>query len=87
MSEKLTRWCVFGVAISLVPLGFAWISLATTPGTLPTLNAVLKNGALFLITAAISGAAIGELVGSGPTRIRLKLAAGGGCVEIGRAHV
>ena len=74
MSEKLIRWCVVGVAIALLPVAFAWISLLTT-GQSATLNEVLENGALLLITAAISGAAIGELVGSGKARIKLKLAA------------
>lgn len=81
MSEKLIRWCVFGVAIALLPVAFAWVSLLTT-GQSATLNEVLENGALLLITAAISGAAIGELVGSGRARIKLKLCAGGGCVVV-----
>ncbi len=81
MSEKLIRWCVFGVAIALIPVAFCWASLLTA-GKSATLDRVLENGALLLITAAISGAAIGELVGSGKARIKLKLWAGGGCVVV-----
>ncbi len=81
MSEKLTRWCIFSVAISLLPLVTAWLGLLTG-GHSATLSDILKNGALLLITAAISGVAIGEVVGSGGAHIRLKLLAGGGCVLV-----
>ena len=60
--NRLARWLIFGVLLALVPLIFSWAArqMRSQPSDLHT---VLANGELFLVTAAISGAAVGELVG------------------------
>ena len=60
--HRFTRWLIFGVLLALVPLLFSWATrqLRAQPSSLDVL---LANGELFLVTAALAGAAIGELLG------------------------
>ncbi|MEM6635548.1 MAG: hypothetical protein AAF667_06615 [Pseudomonadota bacterium] len=62
--EKLSRWLIFSVAISLVPLIFAAISLASR-GSSVELIAVIGNGELLIISTSMCAAAVGELFGAG----------------------
>jgi hypothetical protein len=60
--HRFTRWLIFGVLLALVPLVFSWAAreMRAQPSSL---DVVLANGELFLVTAALSGAAAGELLG------------------------
>jgi hypothetical protein len=60
--NRFARWLIFGVLLALVPLLFSWATrqLRAQPSSLDVL---LANGELFLVTAALAGAAIGELLG------------------------
>ena len=60
--HRFVRWLIFGVLLALVPLVFSWAARAIRAQP-SSLDAVLANGELFLVTAGICGAAVGELVG------------------------
>ncbi len=76
MLIKVIRWMLFSVSIALVPLFFNYFSLKLR-GFDVDVQQIIQNGELMLIIAAMSAAAIGELVGSsGQARI-LKVVAGG----------
>jgi hypothetical protein len=62
MAEKLVRWLIFSVVISLLPLLFRF-ALEATDGKSPTLSDLLSQGELLLISSAIAAAAVGELIG------------------------
>lgn len=79
MSDKLTRWLIFGVGIALIPLLFSLMNMVTK-GKFEGIETVVDNGELLLIAATISAGAVGELIGAGTHRSRAKLCAGGGCV-------
>ena len=81
ISEKLVRWLVFSVAISLLPLVFNFLR-AYGRGATPSLIDLNAHGELLLISAAIAAAAIGELVASGGRYQIAKIIAGGGCVLV-----
>ena len=81
LPEKLTRWLIFSVLISLVPLftSYAGLLLDGRPASLHTLTG---RGELLLITTTLAAAAIGELIPSGRERGTQKLLAGGSCIVI-----
>jgi len=79
MLERLTRWFIFSVLVTMVPLGFSFARRATE-GQLATLNAVISHGELLLISVATCAVAIGELIASGSRRSVLQVLAAGGCV-------
>ena len=81
MTEKLVRWLVFSVAIALLPLAFNGLKVLGRGETL-TFVSLCSRGELLLISAAISAAAIGELVGRGGGKAIPKLLAVGSCVII-----
>ena len=60
--HRFLRWLIFGVLFALVPLFFSWVArkIRAQPNGL---HVLLANGELFLITAGVSGTALGELVG------------------------
>jgi hypothetical protein len=77
--EKLVRWFLFNVLISLTPLitSFMGLQLDSQPYSVHALTA---RGELLLISTTIASAAVGELIPSGRGKATLKLVAGGGCV-------
>lgn len=60
--EKLLRWGLFGVCFAVLPIAFNAISAATRNGGF-SLESLLSNGELLLISAAVSAASAGELFG------------------------
>lgn len=66
--SKLTRWLVFTVFIALVPLLVAVLRILIHSPQPFTLQGVTEHGELLLISTAIGGAALGELIGSGTKR-------------------
>lgn len=81
LREKFTRWFIFSVVISLVPLFTSYVGLALDRRT-AGLAAVIGRGELLLITTTLAAAAIGELIPSGRERGTQKLLAGGACTVI-----
>jgi hypothetical protein len=81
--NRFARWLIFGVLLALVPRIFSWAAreMRSQPSTL---DVVLAKGELFLVTAAISGAAIGELVGVVRTTRQTfwEIVAGGCCLIV-----
>jgi len=88
MAKRLTRWFVFSVVAALLPLGFNSLRLHLK-GILPTVEAVVGHGELFLVAACICAAAIGELVGPnravGYRGVSRLVAAGGAVVLLALA--
>lgn len=81
MAVKLIKWLFFGVVLSLVPL-LATVSLLAakaTPSPSPFLDTIQK-GELLLISAAMCGGAMGDLIGTGRDYLALKLTLGGTAV-------
>lgn len=77
--EKLVRWFLFNVLISLTPLiaSFMGLRLDNQPYSVHALTA---RGELLLISTTIASAAVGELIPTGRNRATLKLVAGGSCM-------
>jgi len=76
--EKLLRWFIFSVAVAMIPLALTYFVLEIERQN-PTLEDVLSNGELLLISTAIAAAAIGEVIGTTPKRAVLKILATGVC--------
>ena len=76
MIERLAKWLIFGILIALVPLLASWTTgkLFGVGGSLVDL---LAKGELYIITAALCAAGIGEVVGSTNEHKALRLIFGG----------
>lgn len=76
MAEKLTRWFIFGVVVSLLPFALAYLNLwaSKKPAKIEDL---LSRGELLLVSTAIGAAAIGELLGVKDTHALGKIIVGG----------
>lgn len=86
MAARLTRWFIFSVMMALLPLWFHLLSQFPDGGggswLMTWLITSCSHGELLLVTAAVSGAAIGELIGSGNRALFAKLIAGVGCAVV-----
>lgn len=60
---RLARWAIFSVIISLLPIVATFSYSWTTTNSSITLTEALAKGELLLISVAISGTAVGELIG------------------------
>jgi hypothetical protein len=60
---KITRWILFGVLISILPLIFTYFDLIMKEKQ-ATISAVIGNGGLLVIVWALCAGAIGELFGA-----------------------
>jgi len=77
--HRLQQWALYGVGLALAPLFVAYfVSLIFVLHLTPV--DVLKDGELFIISAVIAAAGIGELVSGGKTRRGYRRAAGAGCI-------
>lgn len=76
MAEKLTRWFIFGVVVSLLPFALAFLNLwaSKKPAKIEDL---FSRGELLLVSTAIGAAAIGELLGIKDTHTLYKIIIGG----------
>lgn len=77
LSVRLIRWLVFSVIVALLPLAFNALRLRTLDPA-----AIYGRGELLLVTAALTAAAIGDLLGPEASQARVvgKLFIAGGCV-------
>lgn len=74
---SLVRWGIFAVAIALLPILIGILG-SVTRGDHVGFVELLKHGELFLVSAAIVGAGLADLLGEGGPRFRtLKLTTGG----------
>ena len=81
MREKLIHWLIFSVLLALTPIGLNCL-FTFTIGKVPTLASLFSKGELLLISAILTGRAIGELIISGGNRRISKLILVGCCVII-----
>lgn len=77
--EKLVRWCIFNVLISLAPLFISYLALGLDQKE-PSLALITARGELLLISTTIASAAVGELLPSGRKYATLKVTSGGACM-------
>ncbi len=82
--NRLFKWLLFGVVVALAPLiaDYFLHSVHFTGGTVPNWHMVLIKGELLLVSAAISGAGVGELIGTSRDWLPFKLICGGSCIVI-----
>lgn len=62
MVGKLVKWLLFSVIVALLPLVFAWWSTFLS-GPIKSFAQVVSRGELFIVSATVCAAAIGDLVG------------------------
>lgn len=79
MSEKIIRWVIFSVLFALLPICFHMLKIVSS-GNVLSLESVFGSGELLLIGAAISAAAIGELVVGNAYKKKAKLTVSGACI-------
>ncbi|HEY0025278.1 MAG TPA: hypothetical protein VGB24_20355 [Longimicrobium sp.] len=79
--ERMTRWFIFGVLISLIPLAVSYFSLKLDRRA-PTLGGLLAGGELLLISTTVAAGCIGELIPVSRGKPVEKLIAGGACMLI-----
>jgi hypothetical protein len=81
MREKIIHWLIFSVLLALTPIGINCI-FTFTIGKVPTLATLFSKGELLLISAILTGRAIGEVITSDASRRISKLIVVGCCVII-----
>src|SRR5258706_15297615 len=81
---KITKWVVFGVLFGLAPLLADYLVQSLHPRPAPPFDwsEILMKGELLIVSAAITGAAVGELIGSSKSWLWVKILAGGGCIIV-----
>jgi hypothetical protein len=81
---KFAKWLFFGVCLTLAPFVADYLILSNhaAPGVSPEMKELFGKGELLLVVAAISAAAIGEIIGAGKSRLLLKFIAVVGCLFI-----
>ncbi|MFZ5911684.1 MAG: hypothetical protein ACOYYU_16855 [Chloroflexota bacterium] len=79
--NKLVKWVIFSVIVSLLPL-FINLLLLYLNGIYLTIAYFSPHGELLLISVTICAIAIGDVIGTGKKYLALKLLAAGGCVLI-----
>ena len=65
--EKLTRWFIFSVLVSLVPLALAWLGMRLDRRP-SDLTVIVGGGELLLVSSTIAAAAVGEVIAGGRDR-------------------
>jgi len=81
MNANVLKWLFFGVLLALVPLGSGWI-LKLIVGSNSSLEALISQGELLLITAGLCAAGVGSLIGSGSNLARAKIVSAGSSIII-----
>ncbi|MGE4043417.1 MAG: hypothetical protein AB7F35_01095 [Acetobacteraceae bacterium] len=76
MNEKVLRWIIFGVLVSLVPLAVAYMNLLLK-GKNIGLAEVTGKGEVLLICGSLCAGALGELFGSSEKYRKRKIFVGG----------
>jgi hypothetical protein len=78
----IVRWLIFVVALSLLPVGIGAFSIVTRDEAVDFIR-LLGHGELLLISTAVVGSALADLVSAGDSRFRtLKLSVGGGAALV-----
>jgi hypothetical protein len=82
--SRFTKWLIFGVVFALTPLLADFFIQWVHPNATLAFHwqEVFVKGELLLVSAAIAGAGVGELIGSGRRWLTFKIIAGGGCIII-----
>jgi hypothetical protein len=82
--NRLFKWLLFSVVFALAPLiaDYFFQSVHPTSGVAAPWQGVFIKGELLLVSAAISGAGVGELIGTGKDWLPFKLLCGGCCIVI-----
>jgi len=75
MIDRGVKWVAFSVVLALVPLLFSWI-YGEIFGIDRTLESILATGELYLITAGLCAAGVGELVSATNERTKSRLVSG-----------
>ena len=81
MVDKILRWLIFGVVVSLLPLAAAYATLAIRSQP-ATLRAVAGNGEVLIICWSLCAGALGELFGSTNRYKRQKMVVGGVTIAV-----
>jgi hypothetical protein len=81
MGEKLLRWAIFTVVISLVPFGLTAFNLYNSD-KLFGLSSLWPHGELLLIATALAADAIGDLVPGNTNFTKSRIATVGLCVVV-----
>jgi hypothetical protein len=76
MREKVLRWFIFGVLISLIPLAYTYENLVIKSQPVDMAK-VVGNGELLIIVWALCAGALGELFGSSADYKWFKIVSGG----------
>jgi predicted Kef-type K+ transport protein len=80
----IARWAVFAVLLALLPIGVNALITITDGHELGVVG-LLEHGELMLVSAAVVGAAIAELMADGVTKlggVRVGVGVGGGLVVV-----
>jgi hypothetical protein len=81
--NRFAKWAIFGVIFAIAPLAADYfIGSLHNPSSTFSWHDVVSKGELLLVTAAIAGAGVGELIGSGKDWLPFKLVTGGACFVI-----
>jgi hypothetical protein len=80
--NKFLKWLIFGVIFAITPLAadYSIQFMHVKEGMGFTWYDVIAKGELLLVCAAIAGAGVGELIGSGKSWLPFKIVTGGFCV-------
>jgi len=78
---RVLRWLIFGVIMGLIPIVTAYVYQMTATGH-TTFADIIDSGELLLVSAVMSGAAVGEIVGRKPKYPLLTIVAAGSAVAV-----
>lgn len=79
---RLVRWCIFSVAVTLLPIIFNLIKCMVNSNCTLSITYLFCHGELLIISNAIAGSAIGQVIAVRNTRHVPTLIAAGSCVII-----
>lgn len=78
---RMGRWLLLTVVAALAPLGVDYINaISDAGGSFPRLSVAYEHGELCLVTTALAGVALGELLGLSEQAKVAKVCLGGLCV-------
>lgn len=77
--ERMTRWFMFSVLVSLVPFAISFLTRALGREPIPMVL-ITADGGLLLTCTAIAAGAFGELIPGGREHPVARLVAGGVCM-------
>jgi hypothetical protein len=82
MLQTVTKWVLFGVIVSSIPIIFGIFNAFILKNIPWNLELIIGNGEVFIVTAALCAGGLGELIGSGGKLQTPKFLSGGACVII-----